>query len=356
MQLRFKPVACAFALAAALSFAACGGDDEGSAGSATSGTQAASADSPEVQKLYESAKGEGGVTWYSSATENVAQKVTDAFNSKYPGVTAEFVRASSPDLIQRYSAEADSGKVAADAGIFPGDAFIPQGIENGWFTPIDQAGIPAVDSGEYPKESIENGEAVAQYLVWQIGYNTELVPEGQEPKTWDEVLDPKWKGKIIIPSPASSDTYIKFFDRVSEAKGNEWLTKLAAQDPIFAESGTPGAQSLAAGEAALMLPAAPSLINALATEGAPLKMFAPPDNTASKLTIGISAKAPHPNAAKLLVNFILSEEGSKLMSGETGEVSPYAGEGDGGFPQGYVPQRAEAVERTDEINGALGVK
>jgi len=355
MHLTWKPTACALALFMALGVAACGGDDE-SSGSATSAKQAASADSPEVQQLVEAAKQEGSVTWYSSATENVAQKVTDAFNEKYPGVTAEFVRGSSPDLIQRYSAEADSGKVAADAGIFPGDAFIPEGIKKGWFTPIDQAGIPAIDDGSYPKDSIQNGEAVAQYLVWQIGYNTELVPEGEVPKSWDQVLDPKWKGKIIIPSPASSDTYIKFFDRVTEDQGDEYLTKLAAQQPIFSESGTPGAQSLAAGEAALMLPAAPSLINALATEGAPLKMVAPPNNTASKLTIGISAKAPHPNAAKLLVNFILSEEGSKLASSEAGEVSPYAGEGDGGFPPGYKPQRAEAIERTDEIENALGAK
>jgi iron(III) transport system substrate-binding protein len=271
MQLRIKPVVCAFALSAAVGLVACGGGDSGTSGSASTATKAASTDPPAVQKLYEGAKSEGSVIWYSSATENVAQKVTDAFNKKYPGVTAQFVRASSPDLIQRYSAEADSGKVAADAGIFPSDAFIPAGIKKGWFTPIDQAGIPAIESGEYPKDGIANGEAVAQYLVWQIGYNTQLVKDTDVPKTWDQVVDPKWKGKIIIPSPASSDTYIKFFDRVTQAYGNDWLSKLAADKPIVAESGTPGAQSLAAGEAALMLPAAPSLINALAAEGAPLK-------------------------------------------------------------------------------------
>jgi len=158
MHLKFKPVACALALTTAMGLVACGGGDSTSSGSASAGTKPASSDPPAVQKLYDAAKSEGSVTWYSSATENVAQKVTDAFNEKYPGVTAQFVRASSPDLIQRYSAEADSGKVAADAGIFPGDAFIPAGIKKGYFTPIDQAGIPVVDQGTYPKAGIENGE------------------------------------------------------------------------------------------------------------------------------------------------------------------------------------------------------
>ena len=163
MQLRFKPVACAFALAAALSFAACGGDDEGLAGSASSGTQDASADSAEVQKLYEAAKQEGGVTWYSSATENVAQKtlaIAETLMRRTDEISSNLTRTTEQITDQLVGRTQDLTETMVETGSRLAETIVATFARNGVrLLPRThrQAGFAVLTSAEIPAALVELG-------------------------------------------------------------------------------------------------------------------------------------------------------------------------------------------------------
>ena len=158
------------------------------------------------------------------------------------------------------------------------------------------------------------GTWVAAYLQLNvIGYNTKLIPRSDAPKGYEDLLAPKWKGKMGL-----DDKQYIWFDGLLKAMGREkglaYTRKLATQAIHFRSGNTLLANLLAAGEFGLLINARPDSIDELKQKGAPVEWVAPRPTTANVLPIAIAKNAQHPNAGKLFMDYMLSEEGQKRLS------------------------------------------
>ena len=140
-------------------------------------THAARADAKaDLDSLIKAAKAEGEPTMYSAATENLSKRCVEAFTAKY-GIKARFLRISSAPLQQRFSAEASAGNIACDLVVCGGNNvnFSRDGVAKGWMTPLKDAKIPVVDSGEFPKRFQDGTYAIIQIAPWFLAYNTDQI-------------------------------------------------------------------------------------------------------------------------------------------------------------------------------------
>ena len=267
-----------------------------------------------TQRLIEGAKKESKVVLYSAMIVNQALRpLTDSFNKKYPGVTGEYWRADSRDLMNKVMAEARARALVVDVvesgAVAP--ALIQAGVLEAWASPAAAA---------LPKAMVDkDGYWAANRLSYYgLGYNNKLVPKADVPKTYDALLDPKWKGKLTWAHETENGGAMMFISAIrrimGEAKAEEYLAKLSKQDVINV-SGSPRAlvDRLIQGEfpMALGIFAHHPLISA--RDGAPVdtSMLDPvPSNSAE---IMLLKNAPHPHAAMLLIDFCLSDEGQAAL-------------------------------------------
>jgi ABC-type Fe3+ transport system substrate-binding protein len=264
------------------------------------------------QALIDAAKKEGSVTWYTALIINqFADPVAAAFQKKY-GVKVEYVRANAAESILRISNEGKAGKVQAD--IFDGfgaNQLVKEGLLESY--------IP--DSAKrLPKEFVDpKGYWVATNLyILTPGYNTSLVPKGTEPKTYADLLDPKWKGKMAwgsngSPSSASGFVGVVLAD-MGEQKGMDYLKKLAGQNiapiPLAARQVL---DQVIAGEYSIALQIFNNHTVISAAQGAP-SAWIPMNPALGVLSVfSLTKNGPHKNAGKLLLDFMTSEDGQKIF-------------------------------------------
>lgn len=338
-------------LVAALALAAgCGGDDEASNGGAAS----ASTGDPALDKLVAAAKEEGEVTFYSVPDERVAQQLADAFKEKY-GIEAKFTRATAAEIEQRFSAEAEAGAPVADVMLTLNDGFLADAIDKGWMTPLDRAGIPGFPGDWIAKKAIlrDPSTVMVQITNMGIGFNTDAAGDAP-PRAWQDVLDPRWKGKVAIADPNNA-IHNDLFYVLSQRYGMGYLSRLKGQIGRIYPGGAPMVEALASGEAEVALGVVAAGLQIAKEQGAPLGWSIPKDTLASPTVIGVSAKAPHPNAAKLLAHYILSEEGLKLLNDAPGSISPTD---EANLPGSFASPDLDAEARSHraELFAALGAK
>ena len=273
------------------------------------GTGARAAD----QALIDAAKKEGRVTWYTTQIVNqFVVPAVAAFEKKY-GVKVDYIRADAPDVILRITNEAKAGKVLADVfdGIPTSAALKKEGLVMK-YVPDSAKRLPKdyVDADGY--------WAATNLYVLTPGFNTSLVPKGTEPKTLQDLLDPKWKGKIAWGSANSSSSAPGFIGLVlaemGDEKGMQYLQQFAKQN--VANLGVAARQVLdqvIAGEYSIALQIYDNHAVISAAQGAPSAFI--PMNPAFVVMGVMSATkdAPHPNAAKLIIDFLVDEEGQKIF-------------------------------------------
>ena len=261
--------------------------------------------------LIEAARKEGNVTWYTTQIVNqFAVPAAAAFEKKY-GIKVNYVRADNAGVILRLGQEAKAGKMLAD--VFDGTVattLIRDGLVLKW----------QPDSiKEMPKEYHDpDGYWVATNLyVHTPGINTSLVPKGQEPKTHADLLDPKWKGKLVWAARQASSAAPGFigslFAEMGEEKGNAYLQELKKQN--VAALGVSARQVLdqvIAGEYAISLNIFNNHATISAVQGAPSAWLPINPGLAVFSIAAITKGGPHPNAAKLLLDYLVSEEGQKV--------------------------------------------
>jgi len=261
-----------------------------------------------TQKLIDGAKKEGALVWYMSASIEDAQAILLAFNKKYPFLKTDFFRAGSARLFNRIMNEARAGKVLFDLVAVRGletHQLVKAGLLQPYVSP-ESAAYPAgfKDSKGYWVDYFNS------YNV--IGYNTQLVAREQAPKSWEDLLDPKWKGKIALDEENFS-WYGAMTQKWGKEKTQRYMRALAKQDIQLRNGQTLIAQLMAAGEFSVAMVLA-HRIEKMKEQGAPVAWVTTLDPvTVSLHPIGIAAKAPHPNAAKLFVDFILSKDGQQLL-------------------------------------------
>jgi len=267
-------------------------------------------------ELVEAAKKEGTLVFYSANPVPGTEHLARAFEEKY-GITVEPLGLPAGTLLQRFASELEAGSFNADIILGAGfDSVVTNDYApKGWMIPIKDAGIPALDGGEYPAQFLNKNTATVAYNPWIIAYNTDLVKEGEEPKTYKDLADPKYKDLVCIPNPEVALAYIQIWDRVRGEYGEETLSGIAANNPKVYESAAAASSALAAGECAVAAPVSGPAIAAL-PEKAPVKSFIPAVTTGTQMELGFinPEKIAHPNAAKLFANYVLSPEGNEQQA------------------------------------------
>jgi iron(III) transport system substrate-binding protein len=259
------------------------------------------------QKVLAAAKKEGKVVVYTSLNTKDSVPISEAFEKKY-GVKVDLWRSSSEKVLQRAVTEFRAGRYAVDAFELNGpelEAMWREGLLDKFYTP-QAANMP-------PAAFAKNGAYIAdRFNFFTIAYNTNLVKPNDVPKSYQDLLDPKWVGKIGIEA-SDTDWFGSMVKAMGEDKGMAFFRKLADQKPQMRTGHTLMAELVASGE----IPLAATIYNhnaeRLKTKGAPIEWKALEPTFGRPNGVSVAKQAAHPNAALLFVDFMLSLEGQKLL-------------------------------------------
>jgi len=263
--------------------------------------------------LIEAAKKEGKVVWYTTLIVNQAVRpLKDAFEKKYPGIELQYSRADETPTAAKILEEGVAGRVQAD---------IFDGITN--MIPLKRARLLApyvpADAGRYAPElrDPEGYWNALLHYVFTPGINTSLVPKDLAPKTYQDLLDPRWKGKMAW-NPSSIVGAIGFVGNalvsMGEAQGMGYLKALAAQRVVNIEASSRAIlDQVIAGEYPMVLMSFNYHSVISARKGAPVDWLKLEPVPVALDAAGILKDAPHPNAARLLIEFLTSEDGQKVL-------------------------------------------
>ena len=307
----------------------------------------------DLEALVKAARAEAELTFYTSHPEGASKRLADAFDAKY-GIKTKFIRLASVQILQRYGSEAEAGNIAADLLMSGGRVLelANEGIRKGWVEPISQSGLPVL-RGEFPAKYNKGPSAVISIAPWGIGYNTDKVKGADIPKTWEDILNPKWRGQILLPSPYASDEYLNVWASLLDKYGEAFFARLRAQNPRQYPGGTQAVQALAAGEGAFVPPVVPSSLGVIKEKSAPVAMSTPDYTSGAEVQVMLTsrAKAKHPGAARLFANYVMSLEGNRIFNDDHGGFTIYDVSH---LPGEYQSPRPGLVARKDEFAKLLG--
>jgi len=273
--------------------------------------------------LVAAATREGKLVFYSSMDLPVGEKLGKAFEAAYPGIGVQIERSGSERLFQRVAQEFDSNIHAADV-VNSADAshFIPW-TKSGWLMPF----VPEDVAKYFPDGYRDpNGMAVTTRLwLSSIAYNTNLVKAEDAPKSFADLLDPKWMGKMVKGHPAYSGTIMTTTFQIVRELGWPYLEKLSKQRVMQVQSSTDPPKKLSLGERAVMADGNEYGIVLLKEAGQPVEPVYPTEGTPTiSGPTGIFAAAPHPNAAKLFQTWLHTRETQQFFVDFTGQYSVHA--------------------------------
>ena len=257
-------------------------------------------------RLIEAAKKEGLVAWYTGSNLVTMRAVADVFEQKYAPIKVQLTQNNSERMVNRVRAEKDTGKLFFDVlNLSLAPLVVPMGVLAPYDSPERKAYGPKFkDAKDFWTSMTSN------YFV--IGYHLKFVPRADAPKDWPDLLQAKWKGKLGM-DPEEYDWLGGMREGLGEEKAAQLMKGLAKQDIQWHKGHTQVLQLLVAGEFPLGLVYAHAL-EGLKKKGAPLEWVRTTKPiVASTSMIGVSAQPAHPNAARLLVDFILSQEGQSMI-------------------------------------------
>lgn len=273
--------------------------------------QYAFAQSPET---ISAAKKEGEVVVFGSLENDVAAAINDAFEAKY-GVRVKYFRGSSTVIIDRVTTEHRTGKMSFDIVYTTSEPMKFMNKEKGLF-----ARYVSPSAKNYDKKLIDDffGPNYRSVIIGFV-FNKSMIKPEEAPKSYDDIVQPKWKSKIAMGNPSLHDTTIDWLsslDRIfgSQAKANEWIKRLAALEPLMLDSMVPVGERIASGEVPLGI-AYPKYVQVWGKKGAPVDYVKGlPVYLGDGNYIAITTKAPNPNAAKLFIDYFLGAESSQIMA------------------------------------------
>jgi len=269
--------------------------------------QAAQAQSGDTAKLIEGAKKEGELVIYGTTDLRQSNLINEKFQAKYPFITVKLNRLTSDNLYPRVIAESRSGKFLAD--VLQNNAIGMHFLRKGNFL----ARYVSPEERAYPSEFKDPGYWTTSSMnVHVIGYNTRTVARNQLPKTWDDLLAPVWSGRLMV-SPREQ-WFAWMLQIMGKEKGLNYMRALAKQKPaVRRESTAMRAQLVIAGEADVDVDSTYSVLTPLMKQGAPVNWTTLGPALVVPVGYGLANKAPHPNAAKLFIDFVLSQEGQRQV-------------------------------------------
>jgi iron(III) transport system substrate-binding protein len=312
--------------------------------------------SAEREKILEGARKEGRLVLYTGMETDEADLFTKEFAKKYPFIKADIFRSAGEKVQARFLVENRANTHLAD--IFQTSIVQVYQLKNSGLLARYISQEAAV-YGEGFKDA--QGYWTAFYLIpYVIGYNTHMVAAKDAPASYEALLNPKWKGLISL----ETEEYQWFYHLIQimgRDKGLDFMKKFAAQNLQMRKGHTLLAQLVAAGEAALATVVYANRVERMKASGAPIDWvrFKGPTITVIN-AISIPEKAPHPNVARLFVDFALSKEGQGLLRGQRRvparpDVLPDPPSLTKGLnlvparPEGMIENYNDTVARFDEI-------
>jgi iron(III) transport system substrate-binding protein len=261
-------------------------------------------------KLIEGAKKEKRLVHWTTMTLSQSKQVVDAFQKKYPFIEVDLFRTGGDAMLNRIFSEDRAGKHLWDVLLTRGDMFLPL---------MKRKLLAAYRSPETKKIPADlfdkNGYWTAYYInPYTLGYNTRQVQKEEVPKTYEELLNPKWKAQKISIDNTSYNLLGGLITAWGKDKAMAYFKKLAAQEPSVMRGDSNRVQLAAAGEFPLIISFAP-IIQRAASEGAPMDWVPLEPVSVQMNPLLLGAHSAHPNAAKLFIDFVLSEEGQKQLVG-----------------------------------------
>ncbi len=273
-----------------------------------------------AQKLVAAAQREGTLTLYTSLSDKNVPVLIEPFEKKY-GIKVKVWRSNSTRVLQRTLAEASAGRYEVDAihfGSVELEALhrekILQPVKSPYFNELIAGSVPA-----------HREWATTMLMVFVQAYNTNQIKKEDLPKSYEDLLDPKWKGKLGI-EVGSAEWYGTLVLAMGEQKGAKLFRDIVARNGVSVRTGTMLLHNLVvAGEVPLALTVHSWMSPAAKKTGAPVDWFALQPTIARANGIGIARHAPNPNAALLFYEYMLSAAGAQKTLVSIGYVPTHSG-------------------------------
>ena len=261
--------------------------------------------------LVEAAKKEGKVVWYTSVDLKLSEQIGKSFEAKYPGVSCKVERTGAERILQRIGQEYNANVHAVDVVNSSDASHLVYWKDQG----VLASYVPEDVAKFYPDEHKDADGNYASFRVFLcvIAYNTNLVKKEEAPKSFADLLDPKWKGKIVKAHPGYSGTIMTATYQMSRDIGWEYFEKLAQQNILQVQSAADPPKKIALGERAIQADGVEYLIHQERESGQPVEPVYATEGT--PLIIGpngLFKAAPNPNAARLFQSFCFSPECQQL--------------------------------------------
>jgi iron(III) transport system substrate-binding protein len=262
--------------------------------------------------LTEAAKKEGKLFYYTSVDLPLAEKIAKSFEAAYPGIAVRVERSGAERVFQRIGQEYASRIYGVDVVNSSDAAHFIVWKRDGILAPF----LPADVAMHYPADHKDADGMFASFRVSlsPIAYNTDLVKREEAPKSFADLLDPKWTGKIVKAHPSYSGTILTATFQIARELSWEYFEKLAKQKVMQVQSATDPPKKLALGERAVMADGGEYNVLQSKESGGPLEVVYPMEGT--PLVVGpngIFKNAPNPNAARLFQCYCFTPECQRLI-------------------------------------------
>jgi iron(III) transport system substrate-binding protein len=273
---------------------------------------AAPAPAAVTPELIAAAKKEGSVVFYTSIELQTAEKLAKAFEAAYPEIKVQVERNGAERIFQRLAQERGSNIHAADVVEASDMGALILWKRQGWLAPF----VPA-DVAKWPAEQRDaDGQfATVRFNLSPIVYNSRLIKPEEAPKSFADLLDKKWDGKLVKAHPGYSGTIMTVTYEMSRDLGWDYFKKLGQQHVMQVQSGAEPPKKVAQGERPVAADGGEYLPLQMRSTGAPLELVYPSEGTPTiPGGAGIMIDAPHPNAARLFASYLFSREGQQVLS------------------------------------------
>jgi iron(III) transport system substrate-binding protein len=297
------------------------------------------------EDVVAAAEDEGRVNLYSVAPPIQNDRLVEAFKEAHPDIDVSVTRGAG-ELPGRVESEIQSGADGADVFLYSDPAFFSDIVDD--LLEVDGPNVEGWADDYWQEE----GKAIipTKYPWTMLVWNTRTFPDGFT--SWDQLLDPSVKGKVALRNDvtASMAATYEFMER---ELGEDYMTGLGAQQPKYYTSAVPMGQAVASGEAGVTPISTPSIVRDLQDQGAPVEFAFPEPGFAIMWGGGALASSKRPNAARVFMDFIMSEEGQTAINGEEFGAAGREIEGDldlAGWEffdsEKYTPEKMQEMQAT----------
>jgi iron(III) transport system substrate-binding protein len=307
--------------------------------------------------LIEGAKREGGLVFYTTMDIQNSSALVDAFTKKYPFIRGDLVRLGGTAMVSRIMTEAQAGANRFDVAVGISPSYTPM-RERNLIAPYVSPEFPNLYDDLYDPK----GYWATVYLnTWVLGYNSKAISRSELPKNYEDLLKPQFKQKFIIDIE-NHDLFVALSQEWGQEKAINYFKGIAKQVPVFLRGNTNRANFVSVGERSMTFVYA-QVIERMKQSGAPVDWI-PLEPVAVETNVAmLSAKAAHPNAARLFVDYLISKDGQEFLKtfrriGPRRDVKPDPPKLFEGFRRRVVPPEAykNLRELTKLHNDALGIR